>query len=78
MFKLYKEEVENQLSTKIKVIRSDRGGEYGPPFEQFCSEYGIIHQTTAPYLPQSNGIAEQKNRTLKEMIKEILISLGLP
>ncbi|KAL0342471.1 UNVERIFIED_CONTAM: Retrovirus-related Pol polyprotein from transposon TNT 1-94 [Sesamum calycinum] len=58
----YINEVENQLSKTIKAIRSDRGGEYGAPFEEFCSEFGIIHQTTAPYSPQSNGIAERKNR----------------
>ncbi|KAL0342825.1 UNVERIFIED_CONTAM: Retrovirus-related Pol polyprotein from transposon TNT 1-94 [Sesamum calycinum] len=61
-FKLYKNEVENQLSKTIKAIRSDRGGEYGAPFEEFCSEFDIIHQTTAPYSPQSNGIVERKNR----------------
>ena len=45
----YKNEVENQFCTKIKAIRSDRGGKYCPPFEQFCLEHGIIHQTTTPY-----------------------------
>ena len=77
-FKLYKNEVENQLSKKIKVLRSDRGGEYDTPFNLFCSEHGIIHQTTAPYSPQSNGVAERKNRTLKEMMNAMLISSGLP
>ena len=77
-FKLYKNEVENQLSKKIKVLRSDRGGEYDTPFNLFCSEHGIIHQTTAPYSPQSNGVAEWKNRTLKEMMNAMLISSGLP
>jgi hypothetical protein len=28
MFKYYKNKVENQLDRKIKVIRSDRDGEY--------------------------------------------------
>ena len=28
MFKTYKAEVENQLDKKIKILRSDRGGEY--------------------------------------------------
>ncbi|RVW83338.1 Retrovirus-related Pol polyprotein from transposon TNT 1-94 [Vitis vinifera] len=70
--------VENQLSKKIKAIRSDRGGEYESPFEEFCLEHGIIHQTTAPYSPQSNGIAERKNRTLKEMMNAMLLSSGLP
>ena len=32
-FKVYKSEVENQLNKKIKVLRSDRGGEYVSPFE---------------------------------------------
>ena len=74
----YKNEVENQFCTKIKAIRSDRGDKYCPPFEHFCSEHGIIHQTTTPYSPQSNGIAERKNRTLKKMMNAMLISSGLP
>ena len=38
----------------------------------------IIHETTTLYLPQSNGVAERKNRTLKEMMNAMLISYGLP
>ena len=74
----YKNEVENQLGKKIKKLRSDRGGEYESPFGKFCKEHGIIHQTTAPYSPHQNGIAERKNRTLKEMMNAMLISSGLP
>ena len=77
-FILYKNEVENQLNKRIKKLRSDRGGEYVFPFESLCEQNGIIHQTTAPYSPQSNGIAERKNRTLKEMMNAMLISSGLP
>ena len=78
MFKHFKNEVENQLDRKIKVIRSDRGGEYEAPFGDFCSQHGIIHQTTAPYSPQQNGVVELKNRTLKEMMNALLLSSGLP
>ena len=77
-FILYKTEVENQLNKKIKVLRSDRGGEYVAPYGEYCAQHGIIHQTTAPYSPPSNGVAERKNRTLKEMMNAMLISSGLP
>ena len=79
MFKTYKAEVENQLDKKIKILRSDRGGEYeSNDFAEFCSTNGIIHQTTAPYTPQQNGVAERKNRTLKNMINSMLITSGAP
>ena len=79
MFKTYKAEVENQLEKKIKIIRSDRGGEYESiAFADFCALNGIVHQTTAPYTPQQNGVAERKNRTLKDMINSMLNSSGLP
>ena len=77
-FMHYKNEVENQLGRKIKAIRSDRGGEYDAPFDRFCQEHGIIHQTSALYTPQQNGIVERKNRTMKEIINVMLISSGLP
>ena len=77
-FKEFKLEVENQLKTTIKVVRSDRRGEYDDPFNAFCKEHGIIHQTTAPYSPESNGVAERKNQTLKEMMNAMLQESGLP
>ena len=60
------------------MIRSDRGGEYESPFAEICVENGIVHQTTAPYFSQSNGIVERKNQTLKKMMNTLLISSGLP
>ena len=60
------------------MIQSDRGGEYESLFAKICLEYGIIHQTTAPYTPESNGIAKRKNRTLKEMMTALMINSGSP
>lgn len=39
MFKHYKNEVENQLNEKIKILKSERGGDYESPFGDFCLEY---------------------------------------
>ncbi|GJS33884.1 zinc finger, CCHC-type containing protein [Tanacetum coccineum] len=74
-FKIYKQEVELQRQDLIKVLRTDRGGEYYDPV--YFQSTGIIHQTTAPYTPQQNGVAERKNRTLKEMVNSMLSYSGL-
>jgi transposase InsO family protein len=46
-------------------------------FDLFCAEYGIIHKRTSPYSPQSNGVAERKNRTLTDLVNSILKTAGL-
>ncbi|KAJ9567153.1 hypothetical protein OSB04_003119 [Centaurea solstitialis] len=74
-FKIFKEEVELYHGVKIKTLRTDRGGEYYDPV--YFQSTGIIHQTTAPYTPQQNGISERKNRTLKEMVNSMLTYSGL-
>ncbi|GKA06365.1 retrotransposon protein, putative, ty3-gypsy subclass, partial [Tanacetum coccineum] len=38
---------------------------------------GIIHETTAPYTSQQNGVAERKNKALKEMVNSMLSYSGL-
>ena len=79
MFLKYKVEVENQLDRKIKRLRSDRGDEYDTnSLTVFCEKNGIIRETSAPYTPQQNGIAERKNHTLKDMRNAMLVSSGLP
>jgi hypothetical protein len=77
-FKIYKAEVENQLERKIKRLRSDRGDEFFPKvFDDFCAEHGIIYERTPPYSPESNGIAERKNRMLTDLVNAMLDTCGL-
>ena len=60
--------VENAYGRKIKYMRSDNGGEYiSSEFLQICLDSGIKIQHSIPYTPQQNGVAERKNRALKEM-----------
>ena len=52
--------VENQFGWKIKVLRSDNGGEYiSNEFTEFLKKQGIAHDETIPYSPQQNGVAER-------------------
>ena len=42
MFKEFKALVENKTEKKIKVLRTDNGGEFcSKEFEEFCKKYGI-------------------------------------
>ena len=78
-FQDFIKEVENQFGRKIKRIRSYRGREYeSSAFNSFVQSLGIIHETTAPYSPASNGVVERKNRTLIELTNVMLIEFGAP
>ena len=78
-FKIFLKEVENQFSRKIKRIRSNRDREHeSSAFKPFVQSLGIIRETTAPYSPASNGVAERKNRTLIKLTNTMLIEFGVP
>ena len=51
-FKVFKNEVQNQLGKNIKILRSDRGGEYlSQEFIDHLRDCGIISQLTPPGTP---------------------------
>ena len=43
-----------------------------------CDELGIMHQFSAPWTPQQNGVAERKNRTLLDISRTMLVEHNLP
>ncbi len=76
--KKYVVESERELKRKIKIIRSDNGGEFeNNNFNEFCNKLGIKRQLTIAYNPQQNGLAERMNRTLVESIRCLLKTSGL-
>ncbi|RVW79242.1 Retrovirus-related Pol polyprotein from transposon TNT 1-94 [Vitis vinifera] len=78
-FKVFKAEVEKQYGKQIKIVRSNRGGEYYGryleygqslgPFAKFLQEHGIVAQYTMSGSPDQNGVAERRNRTLLDMVR---------
>jgi IS30 family transposase len=77
-FKEYKALVDNQTDMKIKTFRSNNGGEFvSKKFDNFLHECGIQRQTSAPYTPQQNGVAERANRTIMECVRSMIPTQGL-
>lgn len=75
----YKAEVENEQNRTIKKIRTDNGGEYvNQAFLNVLRTAGIKHQTTIPYTPHQNGVAERANRTIVEKTRAMLSDANLP
>ncbi|CAI5941425.1 unnamed protein product [Closterium sp. NIES-65] len=65
--------VERQVMRMVKVLRSDRGGEFlGAEFTKFLKKNDIRHQLTCPGTPQQNDNAELANRTIGEAAKTLL------
>ncbi|GJX60250.1 retrotransposon protein, putative, ty1-copia subclass [Tanacetum coccineum] len=78
-FKVFQNEVENQLGKKIKAIQSDRGDEY--PSHEFVNHMktcGIVSQLTPPYTPQHNGVSERRNQNLLDMVRSMMNLTTLP
>src|SRR5262249_51050714 len=85
---IFIKEVERQLDRKVKIVRSDKSGEfYGRytetgqcpgPFAKFLENYGISAQYTMPGTLEQNGVAERRNRTLMEMVRSMLSHSSLP
>jgi hypothetical protein len=78
-FKEFKALIENLFERKIKILRSDNGGEYtSKEFVNFCKDVGIKRELTTPYNPQQNDVAERKNRTIMEVVKNMIYDQDLP
>jgi transposase InsO family protein len=57
-FKEFKSLIKNLSKRKIKILRSDNGGEYtSKEFVNFCKDVEIKRELTTPYNPQQNGVA---------------------
>jgi transposase InsO family protein len=78
-FTHFKNTIENQLSKKIKFLRTDCGGEYtSNEFIAYCNSHGITHQLSCPHTPQQNGIVERKHRHIVECAITLLSHASLP
>src|SRR5258708_16688668 len=62
-----------------KRIRADNGTEYiNKNLITWRNQKGIQIETTVPYSPSQNGVAERYNRTLIEISRQMIIPRHLP
>ena len=76
-FKEHEAMVTNMTEKKIKILRSDNGGEYtSKEFSNYLKEKGIQQQLSVPRTPQQNGVAERMNRTIQETARSMMHNAG--
>jgi hypothetical protein len=70
--------LECQSGVKLKRMRLDNGTEFvNNVVHLFCWQNGIIHETTIPYTPEQNGIAESAIHVCFEIVRCMLHSAGI-
>ena len=52
------------------TIVSDNGPQFRQGFKDYCLEHSIVHTTSSPYNPTSNGLAEQAVKTAKSLLEK--------
>ena len=68
-----------QFGKKLKVLNSDRGGEYlGNDFTTYLESQGIVRKLSVHDTHQESGVAERRNRTIGERMRALLHASGLP
>ena len=78
-YKKYEAWAENQLGVRIKVLNTDRGGEYlGGDFIAYLKSRGTLQKLSVHDTHQESGVAERRNRTIVERVRTLLHASGLP
>ncbi|CAN1293972.1 Retrovirus-related Pol polyprotein from transposon RE2, partial [Linum perenne] len=61
IFRQFHKMIQTQFGVGISILRTDNGTEYfNTSLTDFLRFEGIVHQSSCPYTPQQNGIAERK------------------
>ena len=75
----FKARREKETGLKLKIVRTDNGGEFvNKDFEDTFTKEGIKHERTCFYNSASNGIVERANRTVTEIARCMMQDAKLP
>ena len=72
-------QIKRQFGKVPKWIRFDNGKELvNDKLKKLAADEGITIETSAPYSPSQNGVAERFNRTLLELARAMIIGKNMP
>ena len=78
-YKQYEAWVQTHHDAAIKVLRSDRGGEYlSGKFVKHLADHGTKQKLTVHDTPEENGVSERLNGILVEKVHAMLHGSNLP
>jgi transposase InsO family protein len=52
----------------VQILQSDNGGEFKGEVSEVCQQFGVQQVFSSPYHPETNGLIEKGNHTLKVLI----------
>ena len=68
-------EIADPEGLRIDRIRCDEGCEFSGRFEVLASNLGVKIETSAPYVPQSNAVAERGFGTVIGMTRSMMMGV---
>jgi hypothetical protein len=73
------DKVENFTELKVKILRSDNGGEFvNNDLKAYLEQKKVVAEQALPYHHYQNGVIERFNRTVAAMARTILLDSTLP
>ena len=76
-FREFEATVVGETGQRIGTLHTDNGTEFvNQDFARYLENRQMNHETSAPYTPQQNGIAQKVNRTLVEKARALMSHAG--
>ena len=71
--------IKRQFDTDIKGFRTDNARDFcNTNLKEFFESQGIRHETSCPYTPQQNGLAERKIGDIMNKCRTLMIAANMP
>ncbi|XP_075108886.1 uncharacterized protein LOC107811077 [Nicotiana tabacum] len=78
VFMAFVKKIQVKMESRVACIILDHGTRFdNAKFDEFYNENGITLNFSVLRTPQQNGVVEKKNRTLEEMARTMLMTVGL-